>query len=132
VRRPTSPGRAAAGLLAWTLAGCATTPPPAVDPPPSAACELLRTGTPARAIVLDQWETGMVDGDAIEVELTVRVLPEEGEAFEAVARLALSPFVLPQVEPGRFVPVRFDPADPAQVAIDLADCPGEGRPGGEE
>ena len=123
-------GPAAAGLLAVTLAGCATTPP-AVEPPPSAACELQRTGMPARAIVLDQVETGVLDGDLIELELTVRVLPEEGEAFEAVSLLAVSPFVLPQVEPGRFVPVRFDPADPTRVAIDLMSCPGEARPGGE-
>ena len=110
-----------AALAAGLLAACAGRAPQAATAV-DAACELARTGKPARAIVLETVETGKGDRAEAMLELKLRILPAAGKSFEAVTRLTLSRLLLSQVEVGDFVPARYDASDPTRVVIDLVPC----------
>lgn len=53
-------------------------------------------------------------------EAQVEVTVEGAETYTAVIKDAISPILIPQVQPGATVPVRVDPADRDSVIFDWA------------
>jgi hypothetical protein len=80
--------------------------------------QLLKTGEPAAAKVLAVQTTGTTINDAPQVKLLLEVHPTGRPAFHAEATTLVSLVEIPRVQPGHMVGVRFDPANPAQVAVE--------------
>jgi hypothetical protein len=79
---------------------------------------LLRTGTAATATILDVATTGTEMNHDPQVRLTLQVKPAGQPPFTAVTHRFVSIVEIPRVQPGCEVAVRFDPANPARVAIE--------------
>jgi hypothetical protein len=114
--------RAAALLLSLGLAGCTSR----VDgfSGRKESCEILRTGTGATAEIVRLVDTGTTINDDPVVEFVLRVTPAEGGPWEARSKALVSRLDVPAVQPGRVVPVKYDPANRQRVALDLWDCTG--------
>ena len=67
-------------------------------------------------------DTGTTINQDPVVEFVLEVHSQEGEVYEARTRALVSRLAVPQVQPGRTVPVAVDPADRRRVALDLWDC----------
>ncbi len=87
---------------------------------------LLAQGVPAQARILQVGATGLTVNDAPQLRITLEVQPPPspgyggGSApFTATSSLLVPLFAMARVVPGAVVPVRFDPAAPSNVAIDL-------------
>lgn len=87
------------------------------------ACEILAIGRPATGTITRLIDTGTTINENPVVEFVVRVVPEEGEPYEAHTKALVSRLDVPAFQPGRVVPVRYDPANSARIAFDLWDCP---------
>jgi hypothetical protein len=86
----------------------------------TASRELQRTGVAAEAEILSLWDTGITVNQDPVIGLKVRVRPRDGAAYEATIEKSLvSRLDVPQFQPGRTIPVRFDPQNPSRVAIDV-------------
>jgi len=82
---------------------------------------IQKIGEPARATVIEVWDTGItVNNDpVIGLRLTVEERPGH-PPYEAVIKKSLVSRVhVPQFQPGSHVPIRIDPKDPARVALDV-------------
>jgi len=107
----------AVALLAASLVACA-----AIDNlnGVSDAKALQRTGLPARATILDIWDTGITVNNDPVIGLRIEVTPDGGPPYIATIKKALiSRLDVPQFQPERVIPVRVDPKDPQRVAIDF-------------
>lgn len=97
-------------------------PPPTVVPsemPESRGPELLRTGKEGEGKVISVVDERTI-GPVTRSRLVLRIEPEDGSAFEVTVRHAFpTPESRAQVKVGTGVPVRYDPADPHRVVIDL-------------
>ncbi len=80
--------------------------------------QLLKNGVPARAEIVSLDPTGSWYNNQPQVDVRVRVLPEDGEPFEATATMIINPVYMPQFQPGNTVQVRYDPEDRSKVAIE--------------
>ncbi len=79
---------------------------------------LLATGTPGQARVLNVQPTGSIINHDPQVVLDLEVSPAPGaQTFRARCTSIVSQVVLPRVQPGCVVPVRFDPMNPQRVAL---------------
>lgn len=87
------------------------------------ACAILAIGTPATGTIARLIDTGTTINDDPVVEFVIRVVPEGGKPYEARTKALVSRLDVPAVQPGRVVPVKYDPANPARIALDLWDCP---------
>src|SRR4051794_37112835 len=98
------------------LAGCGT-----VDSLTgvSQARDLQKTGLAAKAVVLRIADTGMTVNDDPVAWLDLEVRPDAGAAFQARTKCLIPRLDVPQFQPGCTVPVRYDPADRARVAVDV-------------
>ena len=67
-------------------------------------------------------DTGTTINQDPVVEFVLEVHSQEGEVYEAHTRALVSRLDVPQVQPGRTVPVEVGPADRRRVALDLWDC----------
>jgi hypothetical protein len=98
--------------------------------------ELQQNGVVARAQIQEVWDTGWTINDNPVIGMKVRVQPSDRPAFEAtIEKTTVSRIATWQFQPGNTVPVRFDPANPAIVAVDYgaelsaaAASRGENRP----
>jgi hypothetical protein len=88
----------------------------------SEACEILAIGKPAKARVLDIYQTGTLINKNPVVGFVLQVTPEDGKAYEARTEALISYLDIPQIQPGRELPIKVDPQQPKRVAIDLWDC----------
>jgi hypothetical protein len=80
---------------------------------------LVDHGITARARILDIWDTGWTVNDNPAIGMHVQVQPTDRPAFQAtVPRVVISRIALAQYQPGQVIQVRFDPANPAEVAVD--------------
>ncbi len=106
---------AALVALAVLAAGCSI-----FDTGMSEARDLQRAGLPAQAEILSIGETGLtVNGNPV-ITLGVEVRPADRPAYQAtIKRLLVSRLEIPQFQPGKVIPVRFDPQDPSRVSFDL-------------
>ena len=107
------------GLLALLLgaaAGCSM-----FDTGGGEERELQRVGVAAQAEILAIGETGLTVNDDPVVSLEVEVRPADRPPYRAtIKRTLISRLAIPQFQPGKIIPVRFDPRDPSQVAYDIA------------
>jgi hypothetical protein len=87
------------------------------------ACAIVAIGAPATGTIVRLVDTGTTINDDPVVEFVVRVVPAEGAAYEARARGLVSRLDVPQFQPGRVVPVRYDPRNRSRIALDLWTCP---------
>ena len=82
--------------------------------------ELRADGVLARAEILELWDTGWTINDDPVVGLRVRVAATDRLPFEArIEKTTISRLAVPQFQPGQVVPVRYDPRDPAVIAVDF-------------
>lgn len=78
---------------------------------------LLTTGIEAKARIVDLSDTGNRHNRNPEVRIQLEVRPATGEPFRASVTAFISPVDLPKFQPGTELTVRYDPANPAAVAI---------------
>ena len=86
------------------------------------ACAILATGKPASATITAISDTGITINNDPVVAFDLEVHPGQGAPFMAKTQALISRLDVPQVQPGRVVPVKFDPRQPSRVAIDLWEC----------
>ncbi len=87
------------------------------------SCEILATGNPATAVIVRLIDTGTTINNDPVVEFVLQVTPPDGETYEAHTKALVSRLDIPAIQPGRVVPVKYDPRMPTRVAIDLWECP---------
>jgi hypothetical protein len=81
--------------------------------------ELQRTGVAAQASIVRIRDSGMTLNDDPVVWLDLVVHPEGRPPYPAATKSPISRLDVPRFQPGAQVPVRYDPADPARVALDV-------------
>lgn len=86
------------------------------------ACRILAGGTAASGRIVRLVDTGTTINKDPVVGFVLEVTAPEGDPFEAYAEALISRLDIPQVQPGRVLPVKYDPKDRSRVAIDLWDC----------
>jgi hypothetical protein len=102
-------------LLSGLALGCSM-----FDTGMSEAKDLQRVGVSAQAEILSLGETGLTVNDNPVITLDVEVRPADRPPYRAtIKRLLVSRLEVPQFQPGRVIPVRFDPRDPSRVSFDL-------------
>jgi len=102
-------------LLSGLALGCSM-----FDTGMSEAKDLQRVGVSAQAEILSIGETGLTVNDNPVITLDVEVRPANRPPYRAtIKRLLVSRLEVPQFQPGRVIPVRFDPRDPSRVSFDL-------------
>ena len=79
--------------------------------------ELLQTGVPAQATILKIWDTGVTLNDNPQVGMLLEVQPQGRDPFRVEMKSIISRIAIAQIQPGRVVPVRFDPENPSKVAL---------------
>lgn len=81
--------------------------------------QLQQRGVPAPAEILEIWDTGWTINDDPVIGMKVRVRPADRPPYEAtIEKTAISRIAIPQFQPGQALRVRFDPENPAVVAVD--------------
>jgi hypothetical protein len=85
----------------------------------SQAQELRVSGVLAEATVLKIWDTGMTVNQDPVVGFLLEVRPRDRAAYQAETKLLISRLSIPQIQPGAVVTVRYDPAKPSRVSLDL-------------
>ena len=86
----------------------------------SEAKRLQETGESATARILEIWDTGMTVNDDPVIGLRVEVSRADGSVYTTtIAKSLVSRVHIPQFQPGSTVPVRIDPQDSANVALDV-------------
>ncbi|MCB9449838.1 MAG: hypothetical protein H6672_00270 [Anaerolineaceae bacterium] len=81
--------------------------------------QLLMTGEAAEATIVSLNDGGMMVNNNPMVNLILNVEPKNRSAYQAAVRTIVPYIKLAQVQPGMKVNVRIDPANPANVALDL-------------
>lgn len=81
---------------------------------------LLQTGAPGAAKVLSLTDTGMEVNMNRVVEMQLEVSVEGADAYTTTHREAISPMLMPQIQPGGTVPVRIDTEDRDRLVLDWA------------
>lgn len=79
--------------------------------------ELLEKGTPAPATIVSLAQTGTYLNNHPQVAITLSVAMPDGELRTVTVRKFLSIVQIAQLQIGRVIEVRYDPADPSKVAI---------------
>jgi hypothetical protein len=86
----------------------------------SEARRLQESGEPATARIVEVWDTGMTVNDDPVIGLRLEVNRADGSVYTAtIAKSLVSRIHIPQFQPGSTVPVRIDPQDSANVALDV-------------
>lgn len=95
----------------------------------SEARELRASGVAAEAEVLSLWDTGITVNEDPVIGLRVEVRPAGRPPYPATIEKSLvSRLDVPWYQPGRVIPLRFDPRNPARVAVDVYGPPPGTRP----
>lgn len=79
---------------------------------------LVKTGSQARAVITSLDQTGTFINEQPKCRIGLHVEPKDRPAFEAVATQVVLLTQIPQFQPGQVVTVRFNPADPTEIAIE--------------
>lgn len=81
--------------------------------------EVRQKGLPARATVLEIWDTGVTVNDDPVVGFRLEVDAQGRPPWHAEARSLVSILAIPRIQPGAVLPVRYDPTDPTRVAVEV-------------
>jgi PDZ domain-containing protein len=82
---------------------------------------LRKNGVPGTAEILKMWDTGWTVNENPVIGMKVRVQSADRPEFEAtIKKTPISRLATSQFQPGNVVPVRFDPRDLTQIAVDFA------------
>lgn len=81
--------------------------------------EIRENGLPAKAKVLKIWDTGIKVNDDPVVGFLLEVHAEGLEPYQAETKALISILAIPQIQPGKILPVKYDPKDPKRVALDI-------------
>lgn len=87
------------------------------------ACAILAVGVPAQARIVRLVDSGITINDDPVVDFILEVQPPQGPTYSATSRALVSRLELASVQPGRVLPVRYDPDQPQRVAMDWWQCP---------
>ena len=79
--------------------------------------DILTTGIPAQARILQIGETGMYVNNNPAVDILLEVHPPDRPPYQVQTRMVVSMIRLPAIQPGNVVPVKYDPTDPTKVAL---------------
>jgi hypothetical protein len=80
---------------------------------------ILSRGVPAQATILRIWETGVRINDQPQVGFELQVQTPQGHTWVAQSVMTVSTLLIPRIQPGAVVPVKYDPADASKVAVVL-------------
>ncbi|KXK22189.1 MAG: hypothetical protein UZ15_CFX003001090 [Chloroflexi bacterium OLB15] len=84
----------------------------------AASQELLRTGIPAQARIVQITETNMYINEMPVLNLLLEVYPQNGQPpYQAWVQRRVPMYQMMQYQIGASLPVRFNPADPTKIAI---------------
>jgi riboflavin synthase alpha subunit len=81
--------------------------------------QILASGEPAQATVLQIWEAGMTVNNNPMIGISLQVQPMNRPAYQVQLQTMISRLKLSQVQPGSVVNVRIDPIDTNKVALML-------------
>ncbi len=84
---------------------------------------LLQNGQAAQASILKVWQTNVSMNDKPQFGFLLLVQPQQGQPFQAEAKMFVSLIQLVQTQPGTLVEVKYDPADKTRVAISAFGIP---------
>lgn len=87
----------------------------------SQAKQLQQGGESAEAMILKIWDTGMTVNDDPVVGFLLEVRPQGKPVYQAETKLRISRLHVPAIQPGNVVAVRYDPAQPQRVSLDIYD-----------
>lgn len=81
--------------------------------------KLLQQGVTAQATIIKIWDTGITLNDNPQVGMLLEVMPTGPgqEPFRVEMKSIISRIALAQIQPGRIVPVRYDPQNPSKIAL---------------
>ncbi len=85
---------------------------------------LVKTGVPAPAVILDVQDTGVTMNNSMQARLTLQVTPVGRPPFQAVATTFVNRFQVGMLVPGGSVQVKYDPNDITKVAIEALSAGG--------
>lgn len=80
--------------------------------------QLVAKGKQARAVITSLDQTGTYINEQPKCRIGLRVEPKDGAPFDAVATQVVLLTQIPQFQPGGVVTVRYDPANPSDIAIE--------------
>jgi hypothetical protein len=86
------------------------------------ACEILAIGRPASGLIVRLIDTGTTINNDPVVEFVLSVTPPGEKPYEAHTKALVSRLDVASMQPGRVVPVKYDPRHPTRVAMDMWDC----------
>lgn len=78
---------------------------------------VLQTGVAATATIVRVWDTGTRINDNPRVGMLLQVQPTTGAPFQAEIKETVSIVQMPMFQPGAHLEVKYDPAQPTNVAI---------------
>jgi hypothetical protein len=78
---------------------------------------VLQTGVAATATIVRVWDTGTRINDNPRVGMLLQVQPTSGAPFQAETKETVSVVQMPMFQPGAHLEVKYDPAEPTNVAI---------------
>ena len=81
--------------------------------------QLLMTGVPATATVMQLQDGGMRVNDNPMVNVMLQIESAQFGSYQAVVQSIVPMIKLAQVQPGQMVNVKIDPSNPQRVALDL-------------
>ncbi len=85
------------------------------------ATEIRANGLPATATVVKIWETGVRVNNNPVVGFLLEVHAEGMLPYKAETKALISILMIPQIQPGAVLKVKYDPEDPNRVALDIWD-----------
>jgi hypothetical protein len=74
-------------------------------------------GIPARATVINTWDTGVTVNNQPRLGLLLHVFPESGEDFDIETKMIIPHSRLPGVYPGAELDIRYDPKKPSRILL---------------
>jgi len=80
---------------------------------------LLATGEQAQAKILGLADTGVKINNNPQLQIQLEVYPQTRPPFQTQCITTVSFLAIPRIQPGMMVMVRFDPANPAAVALEM-------------
>ena len=84
---------------------------------------VLQTGVSAPAVILSVQDTGVTMNENPQARIRLRVMPMNGEAFEAEVTQIIGRFQVAMVVPNGSAMVKYDPNDKTKVAIESFGMP---------